>query len=91
MEGLCCHGNQQPGSLLFASLLFLVKVKVKSLTHVYLFTTPWTVAYQAPQSMEFSRQEYCSGLPFPSPVLSRKSRISGQPILNSPACDITRP
>ena len=29
--------------------------------------TPWTVAYQAPQSMEFSRQEYSSGLPFPSP------------------------
>ena len=29
--------------------------------------TPWTIAYQAPQSMEFSRQEYWSGLPFPSP------------------------
>ena len=29
--------------------------------------TPWTVAYQAPLSMEFSRQEYCSGLPFPPP------------------------
>ena len=34
---------------------------------VRLFATPWTVAYQASQSMEFSRQEYCSGLPFPSP------------------------
>ena len=44
-----------------------VKVKVKSLSHVQLFATPWTVAYQAPQSMEFSRQEYWSGLPFPSP------------------------
>ena len=32
-----------------------------------LFATPWTVAYQAPRSMEFSRQEYWSGLPFPSP------------------------
>ena len=32
-----------------------------------LFATPWTVAYQAPQSMKFSRQEYWSGLPFPSP------------------------
>ena len=31
------------------------------------FATPWTVAYQAPLSMEFSRQEYWSGLPFPSP------------------------
>jgi len=42
-------------------------VKVKSLSRVRLFATPWTVAYQAPQSMEFSRQEYWSGLPFPSP------------------------
>ena len=41
--------------------------KVKSLSHVRLFTTPWTVAYQAPPSMEFSRQEYWSGLTFPSP------------------------
>ena len=42
-------------------------MKVKSLSHVRLFVTPWTVAYQAPPSMEFSRQEYWSGLPFPSP------------------------
>ena len=41
--------------------------KVKSLSRVKLFVTPWTVAYQAPLSMEFSRQEYWSGLPFPSP------------------------
>ena len=40
---------------------------VKSLSRIRLFATPWTVAYQAPQSMEFSRQEYWSGLPFPSP------------------------
>ena len=39
---------------------------VKSLSCVSLFETPWTVAYQAPPSMEFSRQEYWSGLPFPS-------------------------
>ena len=45
----------------------LVKVKVKSLSHVQLFGNPWTVAYQAPPSMGFSRQEYWSGLPFPSP------------------------
>ena len=43
------------------------KVKVKSLSRVRLFTTPWTIAYQAPPSMGFSRQEYWSGLPFPSP------------------------
>ena len=45
----------------------LVKVKVKSLSHVQLFATPWTVAYQAPPSMGFSRQECWSGLPFLSP------------------------
>ena len=45
----------------------VLKVKVKSLSRVGLFATPWTVAYQAPLSMGFSRQECWSGLPFPSP------------------------
>ena len=40
---------------------------MKSLSQVRLFVTPWAVAHQAPPSMEFSRQEYWSGLPFPSP------------------------
>ena len=40
---------------------------MKSLSRVQLFATPWTVAYQAPPSMGFSRQECWSGLPFPSP------------------------
>ena len=44
-----------------------MKVKVKSLSCVRLFATPWTVAYQASLSMGFSRQEYWSGLPLPSP------------------------
>ena len=43
------------------------KGKVKSLSRVRLFLTPGTVACQAPQSRGFSRQEYCNGLPFPSP------------------------
>ena len=43
------------------------KVKVKSLSPIRLFATLWTVAHQAPPSMGFSRQEYWSGLPFPSP------------------------
>ena len=42
------------------------KVKVKSLSHVRLFAIPWSVVYQASLSMGFSRQEYWSGLPFPS-------------------------
>ena len=43
------------------------KVKGKSLSHVQLLATPWTGAYQAPPSMGFSRQEYWSGVPLPSP------------------------
>ena len=42
------------------------KVKGKSLSRVRLLVTPWTTAYQAPQSMGFSRQEYWSGVPLPS-------------------------
>ena len=44
-----------------------VKVKVKSLSRVRLFVTPWTVAHQAFPSIGFSRQEYWSGLLYPSP------------------------
>ena len=54
---LCARDSQACG----------VGMKVKSLGHVQLFATPGTVAYQAPPSMGFSRQEYWSGLPFPSP------------------------
>ena len=43
------------------------KVKVKSLSHVWLLATQWTAAYQAPPSMGVSRQEYWSGVPLPSP------------------------
>ena len=43
------------------------KVKVKLLSRVWLLATPWTAAYQAPPSMGFSRQEYWSGVPLPSP------------------------
>ena len=55
LETLACHFAKVKGN------------EVKSLSHVRLFATPWTVAYQAPQSIEFSRQEYWSGLPFSSP------------------------
>ena len=43
------------------------KLKVKSLSHVWHLATPWTAAHQAPPSMGFSRQEYWSGVPLPSP------------------------
>ena len=47
------------------------KVKVKLLSHVWLFVTPWTAAFQAPPSMGFSRQEYWSGVPSPASVHSK--------------------
>ena len=43
-------------------------MKVKTLSHVRLLATPWTAAYQAPPSMGFSRQDYWSGVPLPSPM-----------------------
>ena len=53
------------------------KLKVKLLSHVWLFATPWTAAHQAPPSMGFSRQEYWSGVPLPSPcVLCIKSHFA---------------
>ena len=53
--------------LTLSRITFNTKVKVKLLSCVRLFATPWTVTYQAPLSMGFSRQESWSGLPFPSP------------------------
>ena len=53
----------------FHFLLQCMKEKVKSLSHVRLFVTPWTAAYQAPPSIGFSRQAYWSELPLPSPIL----------------------
>ena len=61
---LLCSINSHLGRFSFFSSM---KVKVKSLSRAQLFATLWTVAYQAPLSMGFSRQEYWSGLPFPSP------------------------
>ena len=63
-------------------LLQYMKVKVKSLSHVWLLVTPWTAAYQAPPSMGFSRQEYWSGVPLPSP--SRCTAI----IISSTGCHL---
>ena len=51
------------------------KLKVKSLSHVQLLATPWTAAHQAPPSMGFSRQEYWSGAPLPSPNFSQFQRL----------------
>ena len=62
------------------------KGKVKSLSYVWLFVTPWTVAYQAPPSMGFTRQECWSGLPFPSPGdLPNPGIKSWSPVLQADA------
>ena len=63
LEPVCFSMSSSNCCLLTHTLL----QKVKSLSCVWLFATPWTVAYYAPPSVGFSRQEYCSGLPFPSP------------------------
>ena len=81
-ESLCYKNNN-----FFIALLFYIfylnsqrntveneTSEVKSLSHVQLFATPWTVAHQTPPSMEFSRQEYWSGLPFLSPGRSSQPR-----------------
>ena len=52
------------------------QVKAKLLSRVRLFATPWTAAYQAPPSMGFSRQEYWSGVPSPSPLFGSRSAYS---------------
>ena len=54
-------------NFLVTSISYAALAKVKSLSRVRLFATPWTVAYQASPSMGFSRQKYWSGLSFPSP------------------------
>ena len=59
--------KMKASAILASYLVFLGFTHVKSLSRVQLFVTPWTVAYQEPPSMGFSRQEYWSGLPFPSP------------------------
>ena len=64
----------------------LLHRKVKSLSRVRLFATPWTVAYEASQSMGFSRQECWSGLPFPSPGdLPNPGNEPGSPALRAEA------
>ena len=61
-----CFANKSISRFFLDSTL-KKKKKVKLLSHVQLFATPWTIAHQAPLSMGFSRQEYWSGLPFPYP------------------------
>ena len=59
---------------------------MKSLSRVRLFATPWTLAYQAPPSLGFSRQDYWTGVPFPSPGdLPNPGIEPGSPVLQADA------
>ena len=66
-DGDCSHEINDTFLRGRTAMTNLEKVKVKSLSHVRLFVTPWTVAHEAPPSMVFSRQEYWSGLRSSSP------------------------
>ena len=73
------------------------KVKVKSLSRVRLLATPWTAAHQAPPSMGFSRQEYWSGVPLPSPnptsgwvYLKKVKSLSGRDFCTPHLCSLQR-
>ena len=72
LSGSSIHGIFQARILEWVAISFSNawkwKVKVKSLSRVRPSATPWTAAYQAPPSIGFSKQEYWSGLPLPSPV-----------------------
>ena len=71
LPGFSVHGILQARTLEWVAISFSNAwkwdVKVKLLSRVWLLATPWTAAHQAPPSMGFSRQEYWSGVPLPSP------------------------
>ena len=79
-SGFSIHGILQARTLAWVAISFSSawkwKVKVKSLSRVRFFTTPWTAAHQASPSMGFSRQEYWSGVPLPSPLYHWATRES---------------
>ena len=78
-QGFSVPGTLQARTLEWVAISFSNawkwKVKVKSLSHVWLLATPWTAAYQAPPSMGFSREEYWSGVPLPSLLMATRSQV----------------
>ena len=83
------HARTLEWVAIFFSNAWKWKVKVKSLSRVWLFATPWTAAYQAPPSMGFSRQKYWNGLPLPSPMFHTKNHEKMQE-LEAPDCNSQR-
>ena len=87
LPGSSVHGIFQARVLEWGAIAFSNawkwKVKVKSLSRVWPSATPWTAAHQAPLSMGFSRQEYWSGVPLPSPIAALFN------IAKQPKCPLT--
>ena len=75
LPGSPVPGILQARKLEWVAISFSNALKVKSLSRVQLLATSWTVAYQAPLSMGFSRQEYWSGVPLPSPSGKRVQQL----------------
>ena len=66
-------------------LLLLLLLLLSRFSHVQLYATPWTAAYQAPPSLGVSKQEHWSGLPFPSPMHESESEVAQScPTLSDP-------
>ena len=82
LPGSSVHGILQARILEWVAISFSNewkwKVKVKSFSHIQFFATAWTPAYQAPLSMGFSRQEYWSGRPLPSPYECLRHTLSSK-------------
>ena len=106
LPGSTVHGVFQARVLEWVAISFSNawkwKMKVKLLSRVWLLATPWTAAYQAPPSMGFSRQEYWSGVPLPSPFHSKggtktqgntpgsKGRVDSKHICILPVCSLAQ-
>ena len=75
-RGFIQSAKTRPGADCGSDHELLIAKKAKSLSCVWLFATSWTAAYKNSLSMGFSRQEYWSGLPFPSPALLPNSDLN---------------
>ena len=69
MGSVAARENLQQKAAFSRSPHLVAAAAAKLLSHVRLFATPWTAAYQAPPSVGFSRQKYWSGVPSPSPLI----------------------
>ena len=79
---MCMQETCESVSVTEHKLLLLLLLLLSHFSHVRLFATPWTAAYQAPAFMGFSRQEYWSGVPLPSPGTQTSGYQRGEGRIN---------